>query len=391
MKILHGPDLHTFPKTYGDRREEWKAASRGLLDIGMEEGVSCALFPGDRFETSKPNAEEFLAVSTLFSDFEQAGIVVVSFPGNHCRGASLVGPGAIVQALGSSSRWSIDEPRLVDLPGLQIAVLPWVRPAQILAEHSDPASAAGVVSAKLLEAARGLRAQCDDGTKKVLTGHWTLTGAELCSGQTVFGGTDPALPLQELLGMGWDAICMGHIHKPQRLTGEGQSFAGYAGNLLCKDFGEQQDSHGCWIIDLDIGEARWRQVPAARFHTVEWPQGKVASILSGGKDSLAKVVAEEDVEGAVVRVVYHCTAEQASQIDQRRIRELLTKAGASAVAGIHPDVERVQRVRDKTMTAALDPMAALEKYLAARTDVSEGLRGLAMSWARTFYGKAVSG
>lgn len=390
MKILHGPDLHCFPKTYGDRREEWQAAARGLLEIGMEEGVSCALLPGDRFETSKPNSEEYLAVATLFADFEQAGISTISFPGNHCRGASLVGPGAIVQALGSSYRWSVDEPRVVSLKGLDVGVLPWVRPASILAEHADPAEAAGVISVKLVETVRALRAQCTSGNKTVLSGHWTLTGAVMPSGQTAFGGTDPALPLQELLGMGWDAVCMGHIHKPQRLTEEGQPFAGYAGNLLCKDFGEQQDSHGCWIIDLDTNEAHWRQVRANRFYTVEWSQEKVTVILGEGKDALTRALAEEDVEGAVVRVIYQCTAEQASQMDARRIREILVKQGASGVAGIYPEVQRQQRVRDQTMTASLDPLDALDKYLAARSDVSDDLRQKSLSWARTLYVKVVS-
>lgn len=390
MKILHGPDLHTFPKTYGDRRDEWKDAARGLLEIAMEEGVSCALFPGDRFDNSKPNAEEFLAVYNLFGDFEQVGIPVISLPGNHCRGAATVGPGDVVRKLGDEGRWSVDSPMVVSLRDLDVAVIPWVRPAQILSEHADPAETAALVSAKLLEAIRGLRAQCRSGKKAVLTGHWTLSGSAVSSGQTIFSGNDPVLPLAEVLGMGWDAVCMGHIHKQQRLTEETQPFAGYAGNLLCKDFGEQQDSHGCWIVDLDTNEAYWRQVSAWRFCTVEWSPETVAEILSGGKEAMAKSLAEEDIEGAVVRVIYQCTSEQASQMETRLIREILQKQGVASVAGIFPEVQRQKRVRDKTMTASLDPLAALEKHLEARADVSSELRAKAMTWARTLYGKVVS-
>jgi exonuclease SbcC len=191
--------------------------------------------------------------------------------------------------------------------------------------------------------------------------------------------------MAELLAMGWDAVLFGHIHKPQVLNEK--PFVGYAGNLLCKDFGEEQNSQGCWILDLDTGKAVWREVPACRFVTIEWPETRLVELMAGGKEAFRAELSKIDVAEAIVRVRYPCTAEQAANVDTRLIRALLLENGAEAVAGIYPEIQRSERPRDKTMTASLDPLEALRKYLGTRTDVSEALRERAITWAQTLYAR----
>ena len=46
MKILHGPDLHTWLLNYGGRKEEWEMATNYLLDESKKAGVKAVVFPG---------------------------------------------------------------------------------------------------------------------------------------------------------------------------------------------------------------------------------------------------------------------------------------------------------------------------------------------------------
>lgn len=88
------------------------------------------------------------------------------------------------------------------------------------------------------------------------------------------------------------------------------------------------------------------------------------------------------VHGAIVRVVYQATEEQAKRIDHNAIIQALYNAGAHQVAGIYPEIVRSERVREASITETTGPLDALEKWLKLRTDLSNDMRARVAQKAR---------
>ena len=180
------------------------------------------------------------------------------------------------------------------------------------------------------------------------------------------GSGEPALPHSELAAMGFDAILMGHIHKPQVLSKA--PFTAYAGAMTRLDFGEERDPRGGWVWDSDTGEHGWIELPARRFYTID------LRCDAAVQDWIERPDLTEDeaaaVRDAIVRVRYRCTLDVALKVDTRDIRRKLLQAEPHHIAGINSDIVRGERARDASVTEATQPVEALQKYLAQRSDVA---------------------
>ncbi len=386
MRILLAPDLHCHQTNYGrvlpsgehTRLAEWREAAFAMLSAAVEKKVTHAVFPGDFFVTARPSPRQVLEVGNLFRTFENEGIKVIGFPGNHdLPGIGQTGPCDLVAAMGRDIQhqeyWAKSVPDVIGIDGIEFAILPSVKPAALNAEATDPAEAAQQLSSALLDIARGLRAQCGESHPKVLCGHWTVGGSVTSSNQ-VLGGTEPQLPLGELLGMDFDAYLFGHIHKPQVL--HEHPFVGYAGALQRCDFGEESDPRGCWIIDIEDGTHEWIDLPARKFKTLQLYEDELPRII----ESPGEIAAFTGIKDAIVRVKYKATEELSRQVDGGAIIKALQDAGAHHVAGIFPEVIKSDRTREAGITESTSPMEALEAWLKGQ-NMGAHLKGLVLSTA----------
>jgi exonuclease SbcD len=212
--------------------------------------------------------------------------------------------------------------------------------------------------------------QCHEygpGRRNILIGHWTISGSVASSGQLLYGGTEPVIPLAELQAMEWDAVLFGHIHKAQVLSEK--PFIGYAGALERVDFGEEDDPRGCYIHDLDAGTYGWIDLPARRFHTI-------SASISSEED-----VAEDlywfcktiPVTEAIARVKYKVTEDLAPLVDHAKIMDLLKASAPEYIAGIFPEITRSERSREASVTEETGPLDALSKWL-DKKEVSRGFK-----------------
>lgn len=381
MRILLAPDLHCYQTNYGrmlpsgehSRLVEWRVTAEAMLDAAVKAGVTHAVFPGDFFVTARPSPRQVLEVGALFRDFELMDIKVIGFPGNHdLPGIGQAGPCDLVAAMGERC-WAINTPSVIEVDGISFAVLPSVKPATLNAEAADPTDAAEKLSSALLDIARGLRAQCYEGLPKVLCGHWTIGGSVTSTNQ-VLGGTEPQLPLGELLGMGFDAYLFGHIHKPQCL--HKRPFVGYSGALQRCDFGEENDYRVCYVIDLNAGSHEWVELPAREFKTCEILEDELPRIIEKPEE----IAAFSGIEDAIVRVKYRATEEQAKQVDGGAIVKALQDADAHYIAGIFPEIIKSERTRETGITESTSPLQALETWLKGQ-NMGAHLKGLVLSTA----------
>ncbi len=374
-RIMLAPDLHCYYANYGkvgpdgvhSRLAEWKEIAESLVDAADRASVDVAVFPGDYFINPRPSAAQIMEVAALFEALEYRGIKVIGCSGNHDVGASnQPGPVDLLATMGGpDGLWGITKPRAVTVANTDFVILPFVRSASVSADADDTTDAADTMSRSLLAIAQALRAQCCPNDVRVLVGHWTLVGAQTSSGQIMAGSGEPALSYAELAAMGFDAILMGHIHKPQVLSKA--PFAAYAGALQRCDFGEERDPRGCWVWDSDTGEHDWIELPARRFYTIDL-RGDAAV-----QDWMERPDLAEDegaaVRESIVRMRYRCSLDVALKVDTRDVRRKLLAAEPHHIAGINSDIIRGERARDASVTEATQPVEALRKYLAQRGDV----------------------
>jgi exonuclease SbcD len=380
MKILLSPDLHCFYDNYGrvlpdgkhSRLVDWERTSSHLLQAAVDNEVELAVFPGDFFKNSRPAPEQIIAVSNLISSFASYDIEVVGCPGNHdLVGAGKPGPVDLVKAVCKDDMYVqiTSIPDVFQVEDVNIAVLPSVKPNSLIDAADNPTELASIISQRLVEICRSLMVQCHEyegrPRKNILIGHWTISGAVTSSGQLLYGGLEPVIPLTELQGMGWDAVLFGHIHKPQVLSAS--PFIGYAGALERVDFGEEDDPRGCYIIDTNDGSYQWVELPARKFWTIHANVDKPECIQriydrALGNDSPGYSSANF-IKDSIVRVKYCIPEELAPMVDHSKIMSCLQTVEPEYIAGIFPEVERSERSRESSITEETGPVDALVKYL----------------------------
>lgn len=344
-----GPDYGAAP---GDRLRDQRAALEFINATASEHEVDLILFCGDAFERRRPTASE-LNVFKHWLDY--APVAVVAISGNHDATGAME-PTSLNVFQGRSGFQLSTFPGVCHADGADVALLPWAHPgverAGVGPRGVDPVT-------RLLAVAAGLRAQCEPDRPALLALHWAMSGCSLPGGLPTSALREVVIPLDDLRAQGWDGIVGGHIHKIQRPAGN----VWVCGSPTVSNFGEANLQHGVWIIEthpaggLDAAVAYLVEVPDRPFLTFNvdlttmYPDGRV---LWAGAD---------DVEGAVVRVRYRATEEQARRVDQARLKRDLYAAGAHKVYAIEATVVKAERARAEGANERLSPEEALEMWL----------------------------
>jgi exonuclease SbcD len=394
MKVLAIPDLHCFYDNYSrvgedgipSRLSDFRQTSDAVVRLAVRERVDVAVAPGDYFVNPRPAPRAIIEVARMFSSLEEAGITVVGCNGNHdTPGPGQPGPVDVIATLGRSA-WGITSPQVVVANGLQVAVLPWAKPSAFIQDAENVGDANQRTSEALLGIAHALSAQLDHTRQAILIGHWAVAGCQTSSGQVLFG-EEPTLPLSELQALPFQAVIMGHIHKPQLWTGPGRPSTIHpgavqlvppvihTGALTRRDFGEENDPRGAYIVDLDTREVAWHDLPTRRFLTID--------LEVGDENDIEHVLHGQPTSGAIVRARYRANEEEAKRFDHGAILKALHDSGAYQVAGIFPEVDRGERGREASITESTGPIEALEKWLQLRSDISGDLRAKVMAEAAT--------
>ena len=187
-----------------------------------------------------------------------------------------------------------------------------------------------------------------------------MTGAGLPTGLSTSDLHEPVIPLPELERARFDAIVLGHIHKPQEFAVDGRDIF-YTGSPNIVSFGEEHVEHGCWILTL--GETlEFVPLHDRPFVTID------ADLTDAGdltERVLTDAVGAVTVEGAVVRVRYRATAEQHRRVNQAALKtHLRDDLGAHRVYQIVPDIVRDTRTRTDAITDDTSPVDAVREWAA---------------------------
>lgn len=339
--ILHGGDLFN---GWRPTPTEVRLAKRAL-EPAVNAGVPVLLLKGNHDDVRTPTEEHALDLMR-----EMAGVVVVDRPCLLNVWRKYEG-GFLVEALDLSP---------ADGAGLemQLACLPWPRTNLLLRDEEarklEPGERNLLIREKCMDCLRGLAAQRIEGVPAVLLGHFSLDVATVGDRLMMLGG-DWTLSLQEIAALRFDAVMLGHIHKPQAFSPNDIPVA-YCGSPEATAFGEEgeEKQYLVWAIGDDGITATHVPTPYRRLVTIT-PE-EAASL---DHDLLRSRLAD-----TIVRL--EIPPDSTLTVDEAR--RAIEAAGAFDARVTKARSETVRR-RESQVSAGMGPAEALREWLAQKPDL----------------------
>lgn len=366
-----GADLGLAP---GERLAEQEAVLEQIVATANELEAPL-VWLGDAWQNRRPTPAEILAFRRPLRKLNGE---LIGIAGNHDLEAFERPTGYdLLSDLAGDDQAIATAPGILRVSGASFCRLPWAPPGRLVAleEGGDRDALNHRLAEGLVEIARGLFARAGgDGSNwpRILLAHWSVGGAETTTGIPSELFREPVLPLEDLAAIGFDAIVLGHIHKPQILTVAPAASNGhpttifYVGSPMPLSFGEAESEHVVWLLDTETGVF---QIPIVSrpLKTVEIDlrhYGPGSDLPSHGFNGA--------VRDAVVKVKVRAHAEQARRFDLAALKRDLLAAGAHKVWSIGLDVERQEIARGVAMDETVGDGEALELYLDATERVAPG-------------------
>ncbi len=349
------------------------ADQRAVLDriiaIGLERNVDLVLHAGDVFEGAVVTPEHLRCFLDGTAPLREAGIPMCIALGNGKHDSSVRAVHAL-DVLRDIDGFDIsDRPKREAYGEINVCTLPYVPINNLIAKmdgKADHASATELATKMLVGIARDLYAP---GVPSVLLAHWFIDNTSLPTGLPVDQMHEPVLPWADLDAIGYDAIIAGHNHHGQQISRPliDSTLGIVVGSPQPLNHGEAGYEHGCWIIEVNDA-------------LVLDPPGRVIEEFVPIESRQFATIDYNDTgwnfdDGAIVRVRYTASEDEARRIDHEQLRRTLIEEGASKVT-IEPTIIRKERARAQQISESLSPVDALAEFCEAN-DV-EPDRALAM-------------
>lgn len=386
IRIAHCADLHIGSGGHlGDedrggvnsRLRDFRDAWVRSCEQMVAEDVDLVLFAGDAFRDSKPTPTEQQAFRDGLDVLCTSGISVIGVTGNHDVPRQ---PGRI-HALEIFHGYSGGMVQLPATPTVipltvrneivPVACFPWPSRAHLAAadpgfEHLTIDEQNARIVDLSLAVLRKLGAEADAQAGplgSLLVAHGSIAGSVVgAEGSTAFF-REPVLPLSELRGLPFRYQAWGHLHRAQTLDAVGiDGRIRYSGSIERTDFNEALEDKGWWLIELGAGDpgleddynVTWRSSSPRPFADIELANPTDwESELSSLNGALS---------GAVLRVRYTATPEEARAVDHQGIRRALYAAGALKVHGPIATLRHTVSERESTLSEETDVLTGWQEY-----------------------------
>lgn len=386
VRLLHLSDIHLGSGlAYGHinpatglntRLEDFVASLRLCIDHALNQAVDLVLFGGDAFPDATPPPLHQELFAQQFRRLADAGIPTVLLVGNHDQygqgqgGNSL----AIYRALGVSGFIVGDrlETHRIETRGgpVQVTTLPWLSRSALLAQQESLALEGEILAHQLLQRLRlaleGEIRTLQPGIPAILLAHVMVETARYGAERHLSVGRGFTVPLSLLARPAYQYVALGHVHRHQVLCRDPLML--YPGSIERVDFGEEKEEKGCVLVEVTPGGASYEflPLPTRTFHTIRLDLS--ADPPQQVQSKLLAAIAKAPVAGSILRLIYRIRPDQLECIDERALHNALAPAFSYTIA---PEVVSPSRIRLPGWDPSrLEPLTALEQYLADRSDLA---------------------
>jgi DNA repair protein SbcD/Mre11 len=405
IRLLHFADIHVGMENYGKFDPDTGFSSRvrdflhrmdEMIDYARQHEVDLTIFAGDAFKTRQPNPTYQREFAHRVRELSQLAPLVM-LVGNHDMPPTQLKASSIeiYDTLAVPNVLVADEYKLhvVETRRGPVAVgaAPYPIRSRILTdERTSGMTIADIDLLLQKELSRILDALAEEAGEqdmpRVLTGHFSVSGAVLGSERGIMLGRDVQVLPSSVADPRWDYVALGHIHKHQNLTGKrsaGLPPVVYSGSMERIDFGEENDAKGfCWV-ELTRGAAHYEFVtlPARPFITLEMDLRESDAPTA----EVVDYIAAHNLAEAVVRLFLRLTPSVEANLNEGIVRDALRRAGVSFVAAIRKEVDEPTRARLGENPEGMSDLELLNRYFANR-GADEARRALLLEHAERVMG-----
>lgn len=387
IKLLHLSDIHMGsgfshgrinPNTgLNTRLEDFVATLGHCIDRALSEPVDLVLFSGDAFPDATPAPIVQQAFASQFRRLVDAQIPTVLLVGNHDQHSQGVGGASlcIYRTLGVPGFVvgdRLETHRLDTRKGpVQVITLPWLTRSTLLTRpETDGLSMAEVnhlLISRLQVALEGEIRRLDPTIPTILLGHLMTDTARYGAERFLSVSKGFTVPMPLLTRDCFDYVALGHVHRHQILCEAPLTL--YPGSIERVDFSEEAEEKGFILVELERGcaIATFCPLPVRVFQTIQVDVTQQADPQAALLDAIARY----PIQDAVVRLLYQIRPDQLEVVDSTSLHEALTPAHTYT---IHLElVSQLSRPRlpELGVDSTLEPLMALQTYLANRDDLTE--------------------
>ncbi|MBI4298928.1 MAG: exonuclease SbcCD subunit D [Chloroflexi bacterium] len=400
MRILHFSDVHIGVENYGrvdpntglsSRLTDFLQTYDEVVEYALANEVDLVLFCGDAYKSRDPSQTHQRAFAQRIARLSAAGIPVFLLVGNHDlphtsgKASALdIFPTLSVPNIYIGER--LDTYLVSTKSGaLQIVALPWIRRGSFLAREDMRGLSPEQVNERIQESLTNhLRWQAeglDPQTPSILAGHVSIGEAKTSSEQSMMLGKDHVLLHSSVALPYFDYVALGHIHKHQALGRN--PMVVYSGSLQAIDFGEENDTKGFCVIELDPALPAGRRLTDFQFHPVQARRFLTVTVDIQTTDDdptekVVKAILRHHIQGAIVRVNVRIPSELEGHLDEAQIRRALEQA--HYLASVSKEVLRGRRTRlGSLQSQTLNPQEALRLYLTSKNTPAERIKTLMLN------------
>lgn len=381
MKIMHTADWHIGsmkgPEQNGVnlRLQDTIRCLEEMVKVAEEERPELVLVAGDIFHQAeiwqgRSHRELHIARSIIKRLSEVSGEVIVM------RGTPNHDAAEIFLSLTETfERFRnvdvITQPQIVQTEFADIVVVPGFDQGQFRAKFPGLAKEDenAVFSEELGNIITGMRPLCRPDKMAILMSHYTVPGCNMESGQVqMFSKAEPVITPEMLRTANYDLVTLGHIHRPQFISGLDNVC--YSGAINALNFNDEGQERGFWIHYAEEGafgksgmvftDSEFHKTPYREFLTIKWDKSDVEQAITN-PEVLPMVFSQAGVADKIVRIIYSCTAEQKKAVNTAQIERALYEAGAFWKADIK--IEAIDDVNKTELSKFDDPETNLIQYL----------------------------
>lgn len=218
----------------------------------------------------------------------------------------------------------------------------------------------------------GLKALCSTELPSALMAHYTVPGCNTESGQSTFlQQFEPVLSPDALHTAEYDIVCLGHIHRPQKLPNVPNTF--YSGAVNALNFNDEGQKRGFWIHEFEDSQhiiSRFMNTPYREFITIHLDADDIRQINNGALDMVAVAKWSGKLDYKIVRVFYDSMEADKKAFNRALLEKKILEDNAFMLWDIAPD-NVVADPNKKKLGKRSDPEENLREYLKERQVAEE--------------------
>lgn len=379
MKILHTADWHIgqFKGPVVDgvnlRSQDTVKCLEYMVDVAIKERPDIVCISGDIFHQEQIGpvrySDEMIHATNIITSLAHfAGYVIVmrGTPNHDGSGQFRVLKRMLLNV---NNVCVVTEPFVIKTKYADIACIPGFDKQEFRAKFPGlSADEENLAWTKYIsDMVFALRAECEK--TPILMAHYTVPGCNMESGQTsFFTNFEPVIPREVLIAARYEAVLLGHIHRPQIIEGFDNVF--YSGAINAMNFNDEGQDRGFWIHEFNekgtLVKGHRYTTPYRQFRTITWDPDEVGDYIREGAMYLHRTGISEDVTDKIVRVRYSCTSEQKKALNIPLLQKNLYELGAFYVADIEAE-STIDITNRGLLSEESDPRLNLKKWLEEKT------------------------